>query len=167
MDDQRQPGTAPGLAVQRGHIEAEKTGPGIRDFQFVPGHALPAGDIERRQLGPLQFGQKARDRLAFGDLVLQAEQAGDRLVKVENPPGFIGHQHPVFNGVKQGLQETPFARQLLHDGLEAFFVEPANPAEHLVEEVRGRGGHNQISCPQAGVILDSCRDKASVCQIQT
>ena len=78
-------------------------------------------------------GRISLELLAFG-VGLQAEQPGHRLVEVKDAPGFIHHQHAVFDGVEQGFQEAALARQPLDDGLQAFLVEPADAAEDLVEK---------------------------------
>jgi len=45
----------------------------------------------------------------------QIEQSGNGLVKVYDAAMLIDHEDAVFNGVEDGFQETPFARQSLDD----------------------------------------------------
>ena len=83
---------------------------------------------------------------------LQAEQPGHGLVEIKNAPGFIHHQHAVFDGVEQRFEKAALARQPLHDGLQAFRVEPPDAAENLVEKtgfgrrhaMRAEGGLQKV-----------------------
>src|SRR5258706_6866387 len=92
-----------------------------------------AFDVEARDLFPIQFRQKADHRLAF-HARLQADQARDGLIEVNDAPPLIRHQHAVLDRVEQRLQQTALACEPLDDRLQPFRVQPPDAAKDFVEK---------------------------------
>ena len=133
MEDERDPGASGFLALERRGVEPQKSRTGIMDLEFMAHHTLAAIGVEPRDLLPFQVREQIGNRSAFG-IGLQAEEAGDRLVKIENVPGFVDNQHPVLDGVEEGFEETALARQALNDLRQPVLVEERDPSDDLVEE---------------------------------
>ena len=133
VQDKGDAGAAGGFAIQRGSVEPQEARAGIVDLELVAHDALAACGVEPANLLPFELGDEIRDGLAL-DVGLQAKEAGDGLVVVENAAGLIHDQHAVFDGVEERLEEAPFARQALHDGLQPGLVQPPDAGQHLVEE---------------------------------
>ena len=154
VEDEGDAGAAGGFAIQRGGVEPEEARAGILDLKLVPHDALAARMVEPANLLPVELGDEIRDRLAF-DVGLQAEEARYRLVEVEDAPGLIHDQDAVLDGVEERFEESPFARQALHDRLQTGLVQPPDARQHLFEETcfashvtnkPGRAGCGQRSC---------------------
>ena len=139
VEDEGDAGAAGGFAIERRGIEPEEARAGIVDLELVPDEARAAGLVEAANLLPVEFGDEVGDGLAF-DIGLQAEKAGDGLVEIEDAARLIDDEHAVFDGVEEGFEEAAFAREALHDGLQAGLVQPPDAGEDLVEET-GFGSH--------------------------
>ena len=118
VQNQGHAGAAGGFAIERRGVEPEEARARIMDLELMPHDALAARVVEPANLLPVQFGDEIGDGLAF-DVGLQAEQARDGLVEVEDAARLIHHQHAVLDGVEERFEEAALARQALHDGLQA------------------------------------------------
>ncbi len=85
-------------------------------LEFVPDDALTSGGIELGDFLPIQFRDEMGHGLAF-TAGLKTQQTRYRLVEVKDPSMLINHEHAIFDGVEEGLQERALARQALHDVL--------------------------------------------------
>ena len=73
VQNQRDAGTAGGLAVERRGVEPEKTRTRIMHFKFMAHDALAARVVGFGNFLPIQFRQNVRDVLSF-DIRLQADE---------------------------------------------------------------------------------------------
>jgi hypothetical protein len=106
---------------------------------------LPAAGIHGEELSPIEIRKKAGDGLAFCFVALQAEEAGDGLVEIKDPGGFVDHEDTIFYRIEECLEEVAFASEALDDGLETVRVEAAYAAENFIEEAGFRRGHGGIA----------------------
>src|SRR5437899_9531040 len=138
VQNQRHSGTAGSLAIQRRSIKPQKARAREMNFEFVAHHALSAFSIETSYFFPSQLGNEISDRLPL-DIRLQTEQARDRLIEIENSPGFIHHQNAILDSIEEGLQKAALARELLHDVLQSFGIQPSDTPQNLIQEIRFAG----------------------------
>jgi hypothetical protein len=154
---------AGGLAVQWSGVKAQKTGPRIMDFEFVPHNPLATCLVKASDFFPLELWNKIRDRLTL-DVWLEAEKTGSGLVGIKNPASFIDDQYAVLNDVEERLKKRAFASQPLNDSLQAFRVEPVDTSEDLVEET-GFYGHKIVRAGECTEVKPVCeseiRDKSA------
>ena len=140
VQNERHPGTAGSLAVQRRGIEPQKSRAGIMHLKFVAGDALAPRDVGFGNLFPIHFGQPGGDVLSF-DAGLQTNQARHGLVEINDAALLIHHQHAVFNRVEQRFEKTALAREPLDDCLQTFRVQPPDAAKHFVKKTGFRRCH--------------------------
>ena len=143
VQDEREPGTSLGIAIERRRVEADETGLRIGDLEFMPDNARAALDVQFAEPLPIQLRQELGDRFPVRAVRRKVEETHGALVEVEDPSGFIDHEDPVLDGVEEHLQERPLPRQPLQHGLHALRVQPPDPAEDAVKEA-GLGSHGSI-----------------------
>jgi hypothetical protein len=91
---------------------------------------------------PIEVWKKVCQRLAL-HIGLQAHQPRDGLIEVKYPPMLIHDQDAIFDGIEQGFEETPFAREAAHDSLETLRIEPPDAAQDFIKET-GFGRHTGL-----------------------
>ena len=140
--NQRHAGAADGFAVQGSGIQMNQARTRIADIKLVARHPFASGFIEPGQLRPIQFGQHLLHGFSLSGGRVEAQQAGDSLVYVEDPAGLIGHQDAVLDGIKERFQEGPFAGQALDHGLQPFGIETPDAFEYAIKKTGLRSGHD-------------------------
>ena len=127
VKNQGDAGTARCFAIERRGVEPEKTRTWIMDFKFVPRDVRAAGVIRVRNFRPIYLRQNIRDVQIFR-VRHQTDEPRDGLIKINHATSFIRHQHAVFDRIEKRFEKTAFAREPLHDRLQAFRVESPDAA---------------------------------------
>ena len=90
-----------------------------------------AGGIKAGELLPFGGGQEIRDRAAFG-VALDAKQPDGGLIAIKDAAVGIHHEHAVLDDVEERFEKTAFAGEALDDRLQAFGIEPPEPAQDFI-----------------------------------
>jgi len=143
VQDECDAGAALRSGIERSRQDPQKARSREADFEFVPGGVRAAAAIECGDLLPIEFGEEPRDRLSFGALGDQTEQAGDRLIAVGHPSLGIDDEHAVLDGVEERFEEVALPRQSLDHLLQVRRVEASEASEDLVEKTGFGGRHGR------------------------
>ncbi len=133
--------TAPGLPVQGRGVKAQEAGTRIRNLKLIMRGPLDARRAGRAHALPIQFGQEIGDGTPFDLFGRPIEQADHRLVKIDNPPGLIGHHHAVLDGIEESLQELALPRQALDDRLHTLGIQASDPAQDTIKKAGFNRSH--------------------------
>ena len=133
VEDQRHTGTAFGFAIQRRGVEPEKAFARIKNFKLMPGDVCAAGAVGAGNFLPVHLRQKLGDVQVLLAR-LQADELRDGLVEINHSPGFVHHEHAVFDGIEEGFKEAPLASEALDDSLQSLCVQPPDAAKHFIKK---------------------------------
>src|ERR1043166_2420426 len=134
VNDERHTSRASAFTVERCGIKPKEAGPWKIDFKFMSDPARNSRRIETGDLVPIEIGDYLSDWLAL-DARLDTEQTSNGLIKIEDPPVFVGYEHAIFNCIEERFQERSFPSEALNHCLEPFSVNPTEPAQDFIEEI--------------------------------